>query len=68
MAKVERVFEIGRQHETFGWIIEPAKETPKQRVFKFKKDALKAAAKSGLPPSAVLPIVLAVCRATAKHF
>jgi hypothetical protein len=67
MTKVERVFEIGRRPETFGWLVEYHKPMPRQRVFKFRKDALKAAEKSGLPESCVLPIVMAVCKPTDKH-
>jgi|GEM_PF-4977139 len=68
MTKVERVFEIGRKNETYGWMVEPIKPTPRQRVFKFKKDALKAAEKAGLRPINVVPIVMAVCKPTENHF
>lgn len=64
---VNRISLPGVQFETFGWLLIHGRQTKRQQLFKFRKDALAAAKKADLPESEVVAIVMSVCEPTEEH-
>lgn len=63
----EKVKHPNYQLETFGWILPAAGKKLQIPLFKFQRDAERAAEAAGRPKWDVIPVVITACKPTEEH-